>query len=901
MKSLTSVLLRSKFSPPSLPQGCIPRTRLCQLLAQPDAFRVITLTAPAGYGKTTLALELVQHNFQTHQLLWTHLDEADNDAGRLCRYLVASCVQQGIEVDAELQRVVQCGAALSPWAVLQQLQCDLQQRQQPLLWIFDDFHCLTEPDILRAFNEWIKTLPAHVTLLFVSRTTPALSLAKLTLQGHCIALEQQHLAFDCDEVAHYLGEGSDSVVDAQQLWQMTEGWITGLQLWRLMQSNITNPQAQIHYQLLHSSELLQQYWSEEVFDVLPDDLQQCLLATCVVSEFNTDMAEQLCQDQQAAVWIQQILCRGLFLQQQGEQGWYAYHDLFRQFLLHRLQNNNPELYRQLQQRAFEAWQALNAIDKAFEHLPSIQDASLSIQALQQYGWEFHQRGNYRILAAVFDGLAEQDILTSVPVTFLYAMSVQLYSRDTRHNRYLLQHAAELWPTSLTEPELPEAMAGLKGFEMDRANWYVQIERAQQCVDAILQMGQGHATGLLEKRLNVQAWIAWHQGQIDQARQLIQAAYQGAADVDSFQGMFYFKHVEAVIAWGLGDLTQAFQLQNEALSIRQQCYLNHVATLDLLYRYRVDIVWEWHQLQWGHQLLQRILPQMEQADEKWRLPLQAVALRLQLQRQDWVAAQQLYQYLTQKLTLEGLTPDTQLELLQSVLYFALESGHPDKVVYWLTHQAAHYATESVWLHLRYQWLCSVAHTALGEFAKAQPLLQLTLQQSQTLGFCKEAALAQLWLQMTSFAQTQCYDESMLNTCLQRIAQQQWIGSCMIGKQLLQPLLQHALKQGCLEPVAALFAERLLYLFKQRPIELHDPDYPEYIQTIPLSRKEWLVLQRIGEGYSNEQISEMQFVELSTVKSHIKSLYRKLGLRNRQEARLKYAEISEWIAGQGDGVV
>ena len=222
-------LLQSKLEVPKLRDGLVNRSALVSRLRAPTSARVISVTAPAGYGKTTLLAQWAADD--PRPFAWVSLDDRDNDPAAFLTYLSAAA--DGIRpVDASVFRGAASGAD-SLWTVgLPRLGAALAAIGKPMVLVLDDVHELRDRDCIDALEPIAKHLPAGAQLVLSGRAEERLPLARLRAAGRLLALGPAELALSDSEAKGLLTEAGVKVTaaEASSLNERTEGWVAGLYL-----------------------------------------------------------------------------------------------------------------------------------------------------------------------------------------------------------------------------------------------------------------------------------------------------------------------------------------------------------------------------------------------------------------------------------------------------------------------------------------------------------------------------------------------------------------------------------------------------------------------------------------------------------------------------------------------
>lgn len=378
--SIPSWLAQTKLSPPALRSDVVPRPRLLLALSEALSNHNLTLvSAPAGSGKTTLLAALAAERPDLH-ISWLALDEDDNDAVRFFVALVAA-VQRVLSLDA-MPGFAPEGAVFNQAsdlrrAIVALINAILAQPPVQLVLILDDLHLITDPAIYAALDYLLERLPPQMRVLIATRHDPPLSLARLRARRQVAELRLSDLRFTQNETAILLKMPHAPNLPPEQLaWlhQRTEGWAAGLSMLASSLERLTTDadRALFLAQLQRTDRFVFDFLAEEVLDRQEPFVRMFLLETAVLPELRPEICAALTGRADAASILDQLYQRNLFLieleggsitssagQPPGmltlQSGVvYRYHDLFRAFLLARLDREAPEWRHKLHRRAAAA-------------------------------------------------------------------------------------------------------------------------------------------------------------------------------------------------------------------------------------------------------------------------------------------------------------------------------------------------------------------------------------------------------------------------------------------------------------------------------------------------------------------------------------------------------------------
>ena len=288
-----SPLLNTKFTPP--PQaGSLPRPHLIDWLDKQTGQRLILISAPPGYGKTTLLADfLAAHSGPS---AWYQLEEADSDPTVFLTYLIEAIRRAKLKKAAKLGQNAQAlldspEAGMASQRVLTVLINELnEQVSDPFLLVLEDYHAITSPVVHQLMDYLLENAPPTLRLIISTRADPPLALARLRARGLLAELRATDLRFRDNEVSElFKREAHDlSTENLSLLSEKTEGWAAGLQIVRNSLAGQNAMAArEIIASLSGSHRFVFEYLAEEVFRRQPEEKQKFLLHTAILAQMDS--------------------------------------------------------------------------------------------------------------------------------------------------------------------------------------------------------------------------------------------------------------------------------------------------------------------------------------------------------------------------------------------------------------------------------------------------------------------------------------------------------------------------------------------------------------------------------------------------------------------------------------
>ena len=449
---MSSFVLATKLYIPPPRSELVSRPRLVKKLNKGLHHKLTLISAPAGFGKTSLVSDWIDSmqpdgdegsQFQDHssengsRVAWLSLDEGDNDLHSFLIYFITAL--QTVEPDFGLEPLaaLQSSGAASSEGVLTFLLNEIASLPRHILLILDDYHVIETHSIHKALTFILDHLPATMHLVIATRIDPPLPLARLRGRGQLTEMRIADLRFTNDEAATFLNQMMRLQLSADNiaaLGSRTEGWITGLQLAALSLQERDEENVDrfiqsftgMHHHILD-------YLVEEVMQQQPPYIHSFLLQTSILTRLTGSLCERVCgfdndnsYQSDGDSLLQQLASSNLFIVPLDEERrWYRYHHLFADLLRYRLQQEQASTMPELHRRASEWHEEHGFIDRAIRHAIAADDLEGAARLVDEHSHMANQRGQVSTVRGWFELLPDERVRSDPSLSVAYAWNLFL--------------------------------------------------------------------------------------------------------------------------------------------------------------------------------------------------------------------------------------------------------------------------------------------------------------------------------------------------------------------------------------------------------------------------------------------------------------------------------------------
>lgn len=861
-------ILETKICVPQLPEQNTFRNRLIKKLDEGLSKKLVLVSAPAGFGKSTLLCQWLEN--KSSNVAWFSIDEGDNNLNRFFIYIIHSIQKQNTEIGHTSLSIIKSQQKQpSIEKILGHLINDIVTLKCKMILIIDDYHLIKLSEIHSALSFLLNHIPDNLHLYVLTRSDPPIPLSRLRGQNQVVDIRAGDLSFNVSESSDFFNRTLSQILSKEHVMLLnrrTEGWIAGLQMAAISMKGKTDV-AQFINAFSKSNRFILDYLIEEVFHNQTKDVQDFLIQTSILNRLNDSLCSALTMSKYEYVKLDQLFKSNLFIIQLDDIGnWYRYHHLFADLLYKLLLQHIPQRIRDLHRRAGQWFHEHNLIADAIEHSLKAEDFSKAEQLISQIAERLWRRGEQGIIL---------DWLKKFPATYkksnprlcaVLALMIFLDGRYSEAENYI--HLAEKNMSLLDEVQFEGVIAAIRSYIADYRG---RVEEA-------LKYGEIALSSLTDKYAIWRSLASMALGDVyTQRGPLIPAteSYGEALRCGTIAGRNYCnslaQHRFVVMFHRRGQLKKAIQLAEKYISDENQIANPSGA----LYLIQGELLYEFNRLDEAEKSMHKALHLCEEQHHAAALPYCHTQLaRIYFAQKHVVKAE--HETLESMKSLRRLDVPHWVErfVISWQVHYLLKNGDFDQAKIIL----------SEWdlpIPCRFNYPNETEYLVLARLLSSQ---NKTDQAITILKQLDEWLISIDWINLAlevklvwakvlfSIGNTkEALDK--LKSAIKFAHLEGYCRSFIDESEPIEALLREAKKQNIYPDYCSI----LLFDSKNN---VHAINYADCLA--PLSRRELHVLKLLNTQLTSAEIAQEAFVSVNTIKTHIKNIYSKLGVHTRKEA-------------------
>jgi len=912
-----SILVTKLFVPHSRAEF-VHRLGLIERLNDGLDRKLTLLSAPAGFGKTTLVshwLEHLQGNNeiagQPIKVAWLSLDQDDNDPVRFLTYFIAA-LNQSKDIETDIGQgalnLLQSPQPPPPNTVLISLINELAAIPEKIVFVLDDYHLIEEKSIHKALVFLLENLPSQLHVVIATRQDPSLSLGRLRARDQLTELRAVDLRFTSSEAANFLNQVMGlnlSSGDIAELETRTEGWIAGLQLAAISMRGHEDCTGFIK-SFTGGNRLVLDFLIDEVLGQQPESIQNFLLQTAILDRMTGSLCDALTGQENGQETLEMLDHANLFIVPLDEERrWYRYHHLFGDLLRQRLRQTQAEQLKELHEKASEWYKQNGLIDQAIEHALKSKDFDQAAYLIQSQIDVLWQRGEHGKLRRWVQALPEDLLLTEPQLGIIHTYYLHTIGEYTTAEQ-LLQRIEQVLDPHGNGDEVTPSLEYKHLLEIDR----LKLTGRLSLIRALIYSFDGNVKGIIKQANRALEYLpeqdlTWrnlsgfalgdaHSYLGDMAASY-EARFATLRACEAEGNIFYILLAALKLATTLreqGELYRTRNLCNDQVRLAEKYNLAEINMVGCIRTILGEVLAEFNDLDRAIQHARQGVKIAEGGQNLVFLSMSYLYLmRVLFSKKDLAGAEEVFDKvlrLERKMTIpiwvssQMASWQVKFWLLQDDLE-AISNWADKREILVYDDQHTHEGIDHLSMidHIVYARVL-IAQARMEETIQLLRHLYKTAKRSGRISRSIEIKMLEA-LAYQSTGQTEQAMETFGHV-LNLAEPKGFIRTFVDEGPPMAHLLYEALSQG----ISPEYVQRLLAAF---PVTEQDEDTstkPQVDQSgliEPLSDREIDVIQLIAKGLTNQEISNKLFLSMHTVKTHTRNIYSKLGAHHRAEAVAK----------------
>lgn len=836
-------LIKTKFFIPPVPENTVERKDLISLFDKGLTKKLTYISAPAGYGKTVSVSNWLKIN--NKKCAWFSIDKYDNNFTVFSRYLINSLRNIDNNIAIDIEEILNQDENPDKYQFLSLLINELSGNKNQYIIVFEDYQNISDLSIHDSVSFLLNNLPDNVHLYLLTRNEiPELPLSKLRAKNMLNEIKAHNLKFSSDCINEFFEINKVKINQTlvKTIEEKTEGWILGIYM--LLLSIEGKKQEEIFNYI--NNAYIKDYLLDEVFNNLSEELKDFLKKTSFLSKFNIELCEYITGLSNSAELLQELEKNNLFIFSiDNKHTWFRYHNLFYEFLNDKFINNSKE-NKGLILKAAKWFKNKNLILEAISYAFIANEILYAAELIEEVVSEFDARGNINTLAQWFDILPEE-IVISREKLYTYYCCYLSQNNKTDKLRNLINNSEKL---NNNTNDIMAQNANIKAiFEFINSNLEMAKKYSFDCIEYKVK-----DLSIISSACHNLGFMFYIENNYQTSLKYLEQSVYYNKQINNYLSIINTEIFRARILSETGRLKESYNLLNEVINYACLNKLSNHHTVALAKAELSIIAYYLNQLTEAEKLINDAInilsnifkPNIYQLLIKGSIYLTKYELAEKLinrfEELDKLPINILF------LKIEMLLQTKSSELIEKVL---LKNN--------IDYQKLKTA-ETI--------ILSDYYLLKGNYKKALELLENTTETKNKIDLIKLLLLKARILFKTSQVEKAKESINYLFS-LDNISE---YNNVIIDKsQLIEELILEILKSKEINGLNN-YIEVLIYELNKKVLNKNNI----------LSQREIEILVMLNSDLSNPEIAEKLFISLNTLKTHLKNIYRKMEVKNRNQA-------------------
>ncbi len=868
--------------------------------------KLTLVSAPAGFGKTTLITEWIQ---QSKDVAWLSLDESDNDPARFLTYFIVALNQvEGIESTLGKVALGMLQSSQQPLVepVITSLINDISALPDRIILILDDYHLIDSSPVDNALTFLLEYLPSQMHLVIATRSDPFFPLSRLRGRGQVIDIRADDLRFSSHETTTFLNQVMGLALSGDQVATLetrTEGWIAGLQLAALSMRGQEDA-VEFISAFAGDDRYISDYLVDEVLAQQSKDIKDFLLRTSILDRLTGSLCDSVTNREGSQNVLEELEHANLFIVPlDNRRLWYRYHHLFSDLLRQRLRGDEPERIFRLHCRASEWYECNGLINEAVKHSLAAKDFERAAHLINELAETLWACGEHTTLRRWLEELPDELVRSWPQLCTFHAWMLFMNGKLQAAEQSLMA----------AEQALDSLIAGVIEASADVPDHWPDLNVAKQrgmvaAIRAYMASWQGDVPGIIQFshqaleylpeedstwRCSVVAVLGdshfWGGDMVAANRAYSEAMTVSKVAGDIFQIMLAGTRVVKVERLQ-GRLRQAAELCRHLSQLAEESGVSQTSTAGWSLAMWGEVLYEWNDLGQAKRFVEKCIELSERVHDLVVLGWGCLALvRILYGQSDLAGALGIIQKMEEIAGIRTLTWFTnRMAAWKARIWVAQGNNDPGRfeaAAQLLQERRINQDDEISFLREAEYLSLARLLTAQGKLEEATRLLERLLQTAKAGGQVGRVIEILVLCSLAQQAQGNS-DQAMttLKWALSLGEPEGYVRTFVDEGEPMKALLRQAASSG----EVPRYVSKLLAAFEPDTAPEQLPSAPPLIE--PLSERELQVLRLLKTELSGPKIARELVIALSTMRTHTQNIYSKLGVNNRRAAVKRAEELN-----------
>jgi LuxR family transcriptional regulator, maltose regulon positive regulatory protein len=884
--------IKSKINIPKVKEKLVNRSALFNRLRDAVNCKLTLVTAPAGFGKSTLVSSWLNFNIKdNYYIAWVSLDERDSEPLIFWKYILYSInkIQDGIVKETfNAFKSVEFQDSFEI-EILSVLINELDNLEKDIFIILDDLYLISDKKIYEQLKFFIRNMPSNVHFILITRVVPDLGIPKLRATDSLLQLSQEDLSFTKEEMEFFFKEVMKvdiSINSLSVLEKRTEGWAAGLQMAALsLKSN--NSEENVIKSFNGDHRYILDYLMEEVFIMLDEQTQEFLMKTSILDEMNFEICNKILYIGNSQEFLEKLDNENLFMIPLDEnKEWYRYHHLFREFLKNRRDIGMENILAKLYSAAAEWYKNNGFLTQGVNFYLKAENYDEAILMIEKIDENLMFSGEMKKVYDWYMAIPKEKFYGSIRLCMnaaWFTCTNGNYEETENHLKHIEDYLERHKDNEETKYYYTEVMiirAMLATLEKDSSKINKYLDKAKNYSNKHNQNILHASTTLLSGTACI------YDGEVLKALEFYEESLKISRNINNYY-LTVMSNRSIIISKMLrGNLYDAEKQCIVILKYFQEQHAENIPIAGAIYNDLAEVYYEWNDLARAKENANKAIEYANKGEVTWVLCRSYMILaKIYFAN---LKVTEAVEYIKKG---ESIINNTKLfdlgtELLVVSENILLRTGKIHEAEKWIRNDEIYKIDVS---NIGYAYYCI---TKLRYFILSNQMKEAEELANMLYGSFENRKIyrvfAEVLILKSIINEKKGNEEEMLEAILKAVNISYKENYLRIfldeGEYLKNIILREKEKlMSRLEKYQAIFLNNIIRDFGNRE-EIKDTDINEI-----LSIREMEVLKYLKEGLNNTEIANSLFVSVNTVKTHLLNIYTKLDVHSRTEALAKANEL------------